>query len=86
MSDETLKYFDSTVNKMCFWHGCPQQQQSQNLAKSQSPTFDSAPSQGHVMSVKCEQPLDELTVQIWLLYDPQTLNIANYIEAGWNYR
>ena len=25
--------------------------------------------QGHVMSVKCEQHLDELTVQIWLLYD-----------------
>ena len=25
--------------------------------------------QGHVMSVKCEQPLDELTVQVWLLYD-----------------
>ena len=26
--------------------------------------------QGHVMSVKCEQPLDELKVQVWLLYDP----------------
>ena len=25
--------------------------------------------QGHVMSMKCEQPLDELTVQVWLLYD-----------------
>ena len=25
--------------------------------------------QGHVMLVKCEQPLDELTVQVWLLYD-----------------
>ena len=24
--------------------------------------------QGHVMSVKCEQPLDELTVKAWLLY------------------
>ena len=24
--------------------------------------------QGHVMSVKCEQPIDELTVQVWLLY------------------
>ena len=25
--------------------------------------------QGHVMSVKCEKPLNELTVQVWLLYD-----------------
>ena len=25
--------------------------------------------QGHGMSMKCEKPLDELTVQVWLLYD-----------------
>ena len=25
--------------------------------------------QGHEMSLKCEQPLDELTVQVWLLYN-----------------
>ena len=25
------------------------------------------------MSVKCEQPLDELTVQVWLLYDHPNL-------------
>ena len=25
--------------------------------------------QGHRMSVKCEEPIDELTVQVWLLYD-----------------
>ena len=24
--------------------------------------------QGHGMSVKCEEPIDELTVQVWLLY------------------
>ena len=24
---------------------------------------------GHGMSVKCEQPINELTVQVWLLYD-----------------
>ena len=24
--------------------------------------------QRHVMSVKCEEPIDELTVQVWLLY------------------
>ena len=27
-----------------------------------------APPQGHGMSVKCEEPLNELTVQVWLLY------------------
>ena len=31
--------------------------------------FDPAPPPGYVRSVKCEQPLDELTVQVWLLYD-----------------
>ena len=25
--------------------------------------------QGHVMSGECEQPLNELTIQVWLLYD-----------------
>ena len=33
------------------------------------PHFDPAPPQGHMMSGECEQPLDELTVQVWLLYD-----------------
>ena len=30
--------------------------------------FDTAPYQGHGMSMKYEQPLDELIVQVWLLY------------------
>ena len=32
--------------------------------------FDPAPPQGHVISVKCEEPklVDELTNQVWLLY------------------
>ena len=50
-------------------HGCPRRQQSQNMAKSLSPQFWPHP-QGHVMSVKCEQPfIDELTIQVWILYD-----------------
>ena len=35
--------------------------------------FDPVPPQGHVMSVKCEEPIDELTVQVWLLYHHQNL-------------
>ena len=29
--------------------------------------FDPSPPPGNVMSVKCEEPIDELTVQVWLL-------------------
>ena len=38
--------------------------------------FDPPQPQGRVMLVKCEEPIDELTVQVWLLYHHQTLNIA----------
>ena len=56
-------------------HGCPRRQQSQNMAnKSQILTLPHP--QGHVMLVKCEEPLDELAVHFLLLYDHQTLNIA----------
>ena len=37
---------------------------------------------GHVMSVKCEQPLDELTVQVWLLYDHQNFNYCTLNVSG----
>ena len=52
--------------------GCPGWQQNQNMAKfeeieSLSPIFWPQP-QGCVMSVKFEEPLDELTVQVRLLY------------------
>ena len=47
--------------------GCPRKQ-SQNMAKSQK-SYIFTPPQGHVMLVKSEEPLDELTVQGWLLYD-----------------
>ena len=43
-------------------HGYPWQQQSQNL---QVLNFDPIPPQGHVMSMRCEQLLDELIVHIW---------------------
>ena len=50
-------------------HGCPRRQQSQNMAKlSKSYILTPTQPQGHVMSVKCKEPIDELTVQVWLLY------------------
>ena len=62
-------------------HGLPRKQ-SQNMAKiSKSYILTPPPPQGHVMPLVCEQPLDELTVQLWLLYDPQNFlkNIALYM-------
>ena len=45
----------------CLWKNrCPQQQQSQNMAKK-SYIFTLPHPQGHGMSVKCEEPVDELT-------------------------
>ena len=45
--------------------------------KSLSPTFWPHP-KGLVMSVKCEQPLDELTVQVWLLYDHPNIKYCTF--------
>ena len=48
---------------------CPRRQQSQNMAKIFKSYILTPPRpQGHEMSVKCEEPIDELTVQVWLLY------------------
>ena len=50
-----------------------------NMAKSTSPAFRPGPNQWHVMSMKSEQPLDVLTVQVWLLYDQPNLITALYM-------
>ena len=50
-------------------HGCPQRQQSQNMAKICKSYILIPPyPQGHLVYVKCEEPIDELTVHVWLLY------------------
>ena len=38
--------------------------------------------QGHVMSVKCEEPIDELTVQVWLLYHHQNFKYCTLFVSG----
>ena len=38
--------------------------------------------QGHVMSMRCEQPLDELTVQVCLLYHHPNLKYCSLYESG----
>ena len=49
-------------------HRCPQRQPSQNMAKiSKSCILTPLHPQGHVMSQMCKEPIDELTVQVWLI-------------------
>ena len=45
-------------------------------------TFDPAPPQGHGMSVKREELLDELTVQVWLLYLHPNFNYLTLLVSG----
>ena len=34
------------------------------------------------MSVKCEEPIDELTVQVWVLYDHQNFKYCTLFVSG----
>ena len=68
-----LPYFDELDmfgNKVIIW---------QNL---QVLHFDPAPPQGHVMSVKCKQPLDELTVQVCLMYEHSNFKYFTLYVGG----
>ena len=38
--------------------------------------------QGHEMSVRCKQSIDELTVQVWLLYHHQNFKYCTLFESG----
>ena len=38
--------------------------------------------QGHVMLVKCEESIDELTVQVWLLYHHPSLKYCTLLVSG----
>ena len=74
---------DNRTRHVFVKHGCPRRQQSQTMAKiSKSYILTPPHHQGHVMSVKCEQPLDELTVQVWLLYDHQNFKYCTLILSG----
>ena len=58
-------------------HRCPRRQQSQDMAKiSKSYILTPPHPQGHVMSVECEEPIDELRVKFGYCIITQTLNIA----------
>ena len=64
-------------------HGCPRRQQSQNMAKiSKSYILTQPHPQGHVMSVKCEEPIDELSVQVWSLHHHQNYKYCTLFVSG----
>ena len=64
-------------------HRCPRWQQSQTMANiSKSYILTPPHPQGHVMSVKCEQPLDELKVQVWLQYDNPNFKYCTLFISG----
>ena len=64
-------------------HGCPRRQQSQNMTKISKSYILTPPNpKGHVMSVNCEEPIDELTVQVWLLYHHPNFKYCTLFVSG----
>ena len=64
-------------------HGCPRRQQSQNMAKiSKSYILTPTHPQGRVMSVKCEEAIDEPTVQVWLQYHHPNFKYYTLFVSG----
>ena len=62
---------------MCLWNKDAPGGNKVNTWQNLSPTFWTPPPKGHVMSGKCEQPLDEFAVQVSLLFDhPNFKHIA----------
>ena len=79
--DDTFKPFQ--LDMFFLKYGCPQRQQSQNMAKiSKSYILTQPLLQGHVMSVKCEEPIDELTVQVVLLYHHPNFKYCTLFVSG----
>ena len=79
----------SLMNKICVCETrMPPAATKSNMAKISKSYILTPPNpQGQVMSEECEQPLDELTVQVWLhCITTQTFNIALGLKAGRNYR
>ena len=72
------------INKTCVCETrMPPAAKSQNMAKISMSYILTPPNpQGHGMSVKCEQPLDELTVQVWLLYHHSNFKYCTLFVSG----
>ena len=58
----------------------------ENLAKSQSYILTTPNPQGHVMRGKYEQPLDEITLQVWLLHARLNFKYCTLYVSGMEYQ
>ena len=69
---------------MCLWNtDAPGSNKVKIWENSLSPTFWPCPtSKGHVMSVKCEEPIDDLTIQVWLLYHHPNFKYCTLFVSG----
>ena len=68
---------------MCLWNtDAPGGNKVKIWQKFLSPLFWPAPPQGQVMSEKCEEPIDELTVQVWLLYHHPNFKYCTLFVSG----
>ena len=82
-SRAVITKFNSKTRHEFVKRRCPQRQQSKNMTKiSKSYILTPPDPQGHVMSVKCEEPIDESTVQVWLLYHHPNFKYCTLFVSG----
>ena len=69
---------------MCLWNtDAPGGNQVEIWQKSPKSYILTQPHpKGHVMSVKCEEPIDELTVQVWWLYHHLNFKYCSLFVSG----
>ena len=68
---------------MCLWNtDAPGGNKVEIWQKSLSYILTPSHPQGHVLSVKCEEPIDELTVQVWLLYHNPNFKYCTLFASG----
>ena len=67
-------------------HGCPWRATKSKCGKIfKSYILTLLHPKGHVMSAKCDEPIDELAVQVWLLYHHPNFKCCTLLYAGRNY-
>ena len=76
-------YDTKPTRHMFVKHGCPRRQQSQNMAIICKSYILTPPQpQGQMMPEKCGEPIDELTVQVWLLYHRPNFKYCTLFVSG----
>ena len=82
-SDQSVKSWKELITRHVFVkQGCPGGNKVKIWQKSKSYILTPSHSQEHVMSVKCEEPIDELTVQVWLLYHQPNFKYCTLFLSG----